>query len=143
MKALFDTSVLVAAVVTELRSHEAALDCFLRYTAGTHEGFCTTHTLAECYGMLTALPLRRRIQPAEARRLITETLRKRLQPIALPESLYLQAIERVSRLGLVSGVIYDALHLEGAEATGCKRLYTYNLQHFRRLEPQGIQISAP
>jgi len=143
VKVLFDTSVLVAAVVAELKSHEAALDCFIRYSAGNHEGYCTTHTLAECYATLTALPLRRRVQPAEARRLVIETIRKRLKIIALPETAYFHAVERVSELGLVSGVTYDALHLEAAESRGCRRLYTHNLRHFERLNPDGVQITAP
>ncbi len=46
-------------------------------------------------------------------------------------------------LGLVSGVIYDALHLACGERSGCDRLFTYNLSHFRRLEAKGIAISAP
>ena len=48
----------------------------------------------------------------------------------------------ISSIGLVSGVIYDALHLACAESSECKRLYTYNLVHFNRLGPQNVQISA-
>ena len=70
MRVLFDTSVLVPAVVDQFANHEAALEGLLRYTAGRHAGYCSTHALAECYATLTALPLPRRVLPAEARQLV-------------------------------------------------------------------------
>jgi predicted nucleic acid-binding protein len=66
MKVLFDTSVLVAAVVADLKNDETALECLLSYSQEPHQGFSTTHALAECYATLTAFPLKRRIQPSEA-----------------------------------------------------------------------------
>lgn len=143
MKALFDTSVLVAAVVTELGQHEPSFACFQCYTTGRHEGHCSTHALAECYATLTALPLKRRIQPAEARRLIDETFRSRLIVLELPVRAYADSIHRASSLGLASGVIYDALHLFCAEKGGCKRLYTLNTGDFQRLKPVGVQLATP
>ena len=143
MKVLFDTSVLVAALVTELKNHEAALDCLIQYTTSPNEGVCTNHTLAECYATLSVLPLKRRIQPIEAATLITQSLSNRLSLIETGSNLYLEAIERVSRLGMVSGIVYDALHLMTAESVGCERLYTYNLRHFQALNPTEISISAP
>ena len=143
MKICFDTSVLVAAAVAGLKNHEPSLDCFLQYTSEPHQGCCSSHTLAECYATLTALPLKRRIQPSEAHRLIKETFLPRLTILEIRKAEYIHAIERVSHLGLVSGVIYDALHLSCAENQECERFYTYNLGDFRRLNAQGIQITAP
>ena len=96
MKVLFDTSVLVAATVAQLRNHEAAFDCFARYTSGNHQGYCSTHALAESYATLTALPLNRRIQPLEAQRLIDETLVPRLRIVELSGPAYRDAIRRVT-----------------------------------------------
>ena len=70
MKVLFDTSVLVAAVVDQLPNHVAAHGCFLQYTGEGHTGYCSTHTLAECYATLTALPLPRRVTAADALMLV-------------------------------------------------------------------------
>jgi len=143
MKVLFDTSVLVAALVTDLKNHEVSQDCLLQYTTSPNEGFCTSHALAECYATLTVLPLKRRIQPTEAATLISESLLSQLNVLEIQSNLYPEAIQRVSRLGLVSGIVYDAIHLITAESTGCERLYTYNLRHFHTLNPQQIEISAP
>jgi predicted nucleic acid-binding protein len=143
MKVLFDTSVLVAALVTDLKNHEASQGCLLQYTTYPHEGYCTAHALAECYATLTVLPLKRRIQTTEAAMLISESLAKRLSVIETKSNLYSEAIQRVSRLGLISGIVYDALHLISAESSGCDRLYTYNLRHFHALCPIDISISAP
>jgi len=143
MKVLFDTTILAAAVVTELGQHEPAFACFMRHTSGKNQGFCSTHALAECYATLTALPLKRRIQPAEAQRLIDETFRSRLTILDLPGRVYEESIRRASSLGLVRGVVYDALHLVGAERNGCERLYTHNVSRFQRLNPVRVQIATP
>ena len=143
MKVCFDTSVLVAAVVDQLTNHESALDCFSRYSGRSHDGFCSTHALAECFATLTALPLPRRIQPVEASQLIQENFVNRLTVIEISRKRYLTSMERVSKLGLASGIIYDALHLECAEKTNCSRLYTYNLREFHKLQPEKVSITAP
>ena len=143
MTVLFDTSVLVAAVVDQLANHAAAHDCFRRYSSGRHRGWCSAHALAECYATLTALPLPRRVTAAEARRLIEMNFAKRLRVIGLDEGDYLEAIRLTSERGLLSGQIYDALHVAAARKGGCARIYSYNLGHFRRLCPDEIELSAP
>ena len=74
MRTLFNTSVLVSALVDQLVNHEAALDALVRYAHGEHEGYCSAHTLAECYATLTALPLQTRIVPGEAVMLVEEDI---------------------------------------------------------------------
>ena len=143
MKVCFDSSVLVVAVVDQLANHESACACFVQYSQGKHRGCCSTHALAECYATLTALPLPRKIQPAEARILIEENFIKRLEILKLTQADYTTALARSSQLGLVSGVVYDALHLVAAERARCQRIYTYNLTHFHRLQPVGITVTAP
>ncbi len=143
MRVLFDTSVLVPAVVDQLANHEAALNALVSYTAGDHAGYCSTHALAECYATLTALPLPRRVQPVEARRLVEESLLARLTVVPLIEADYLDAIRRVSHDGLSSGVVYDALHVRCAERIPVDRILTCNLPDFERLRPAGIVVMGP
>jgi predicted nucleic acid-binding protein len=142
VKIYFDTSVLVAAFVEQLPHHEAALAC-LASACRDHEAVTSTHTLAETYATLTALPLPRRIQPGEARLIVTESVQKKLTILPLAARLYERALARVADRGLASGVIYDALHLQCAEGAGCRRLHTYNLRDFQRLDPQNIALLAP
>jgi predicted nucleic acid-binding protein len=142
VKIYFDTSVLVAALVEQLPHHEAALAC-LAAACRDHDAVTATHTLAETYATLTALPLPRRIQPGEARLIVTESVQKKLTILPLAARLYERALARVADRGLASGVIYDALHLQCAEGAGCRRLHTYNLGDFQRLDPQNIALLAP
>ena len=142
MKVYFDTSVLIAALVEQLPHHEAALACLASACRG-QEAITSTHTLAEAYAMLTALPLPRRIQPAEARLIVTESVLKKLTVLPLSARVYERAMARVADRGLASGVIYDALHLQCAEGASCRRLYTCNLGDFQRLQPQGVTLLAP
>ena len=143
MRVLFDTSVLVPAVVDQLANHEASFEALLSYTDGEHAGYCSTHALAECYATLTALPLRRRIQPAEARRLVEESISGRLATVPLTNDDYADAIRRVSQGGFASGVVYDALHVCCAERIPVDRILTANLADFERLRPAGIVVAAP
>lgn len=146
MKVLFDTSALVTAVVDQLPNHEAALACYKRLTRpgrGRRSAFCSTHALAECYATLTALPLGRRIQPAEAARLIEENFASHLDVVSLTTADYRAVVARVSFLGLQSGSIYDALHVRCAEKEKCGRIITYNVADFERLKPSGIDVVTP
>lgn len=142
MKVYFDTSVLIAALVEQLPHHEAALAC-LASACRNQDAVTSTHTLAETYATLTALPLPRRIQPAEARLIVTESVQKKLAILPLSARIYERAMARVADRGMASGVIYDALHLQCAEGANCRRLHTYNLGDFQRLHPENITLLAP
>jgi predicted nucleic acid-binding protein len=143
LNVFFDTSVLVAAAVDQLAQHERAFS----YLAGALEQgqacACSTHVLAECYATLTALPLTRRVHAEEARLLIETNFVERLTVVELGLADYRRALRRVARLGLRSGVVYDALHLGCAEQGGYERLVTFNAKDFERLEPTGLKIVVP
>lgn len=145
MKVLFDTSVLVTAVVSQLPHHASALACYRRHrrVGRTRTGVCTSHALAECYATLTALPLAPRIAPADAVRLVTGNFVEHLQVVELETRDYTAALDRVASLGLASGVVYDALHLVCAEREGCDRLYTYNVLDFTRLASKSTKVLPP
>lgn len=143
MKVSFDTSVLVAALVKELPDHRRALDCIKRHIEDGSECCCSTHSLAECYSALTSLPLPQKILPSEAAQIIEVNLMKRLRILTISPSAYLRAIRNVADLGFKSGMVYDALHIACAEAGGCERIYTFNLKHFQRLNPKGVEILPP
>lgn len=146
MKAFFDTSALVTAIVDQLPNHVAALACYRRLAhprRGGTKAVCSTHALAECYATLTALPLPRRIQPAEAIRLIEENFLVHLAVVPLSAADYKAVLSRVTTLGIRSGAIYDALHVRCAERAGCDRIITYNVTDFERLAPPGIEVTTP
>ncbi len=143
MRILFDTSVLVPALVDQLGNHHAAFDAFHRHTDGEHRGYCSTHALAECYATLTALPLPKRVLPEEARSLVEESLRGRLSAVEIVLDDYLEVLREVARLGLTSGAIYDALHVRCARKAAVDRILTYDVTHFQRFDLAGIDVMAP
>lgn len=143
MRTLFDTSVLVAALVDQLGTHEAAFGAFVRYTSEGNVGYCSTHTLAEAYATLTALPVAKRISPDEARVLIEETLIGRLTPIPLATNDYHSVLRQVAALGLSSGAIYDALHAHCALKEGVDQILTYNLSDFTRFPLADVTVAPP
>lgn len=143
MRTLFDTSVVVAALVDQLGAHEAAFREFRRCSHGENTGCCSTHALAEIYATLTALPLARRISPGEARRLIEETVLGRLAVIPLGSADYRAVLRQVGNQGLGSGAIYDALHAHCARKERVDQILTYNLSDFDRFDLEGILVAAP
>lgn len=124
-------------MVDTLPNHSAALAYFQACSEHRSEAFCSTHTLAECYATLTALPLPVRIQTGKASFIIQESFLKRLSIVELTAQDYREAMRRVTERGLVSGAIYDALHLQAALKAGCRSLATYNLSHFQQLVADG------
>jgi predicted nucleic acid-binding protein len=140
---LFDTSALVPVVTEQLVNH---IQAHARFVAELKSGaslYAGTHTLAECYATLTALPLPQRISALEAARLIETNFSRKLRIVELTAQDYQDAIDLCVNRGRISGQIYDALHLIAAEKAGCDRLITYNLKHFQPLASASLHITAP
>jgi predicted nucleic acid-binding protein len=134
----FDTSVLVPVVTEQLSNHTSTHQRFVHEIRQNHELCCSTHTLAECYATLTALPLPRRISGPEAARLIETNFIRHMRIIDLKKGDYLSAIHLCADLARTSGQIYDALHLVAALKGKCRRVYTFNLSHFNALAQNRI-----
>ncbi len=143
MKACFDTSTLVAALLQQHPHHAIAFPRLQAVKAGTVQGHLTTHGLAELFATLTALPLKPSLLPADVQRIIQQSILAYFTLIPLNADHYREAIELTVKLNLASGAIYDALHLLGARSTGCVTLYTLNLRHFRSLAPGDSIIASP
>ena len=112
-------------------------------SSGENACCCSTHALAEVYATLTALPLKRRISPDEARRLVEDTVLDRLEVIPLSSADYRTVLRQVADRGLGSGAIYDALHAHCVRKEGVDQILTYNLSDFERFDLDGILVAAP
>ena len=143
MNVFFDTSVLVPALVDQLSNHPACFAVFQTYTSGENSGYCSTHGLAECYSVLTSLPLPRKVSTVAARILIEESIMKNVTVVHLTQEDYSLSITTASNNGLAGGIIYDLLHAAAARKSGCTWLYTYNLTHFTRLGFEEFEIRMP
>jgi predicted nucleic acid-binding protein len=144
VKVLFDTSVLVAAIVKAHPRHPEAAAWLRRAKSGEIEFLAATHSLAELYSVLSAFPAKPRISPTDAWRLIQENVTASANLIALSFDDYLATLQQASESGLSGGVIYDALIVCAARKAGADRLLTLNQRDFRRVWPEGDAIlTAP
>jgi predicted nucleic acid-binding protein len=140
VKALLDTSVLLAALIEEHQRHDRAFPKLLAARNREYECFVSQHSLAELYCNLTRLPYEPRITPAGARDAIRRDITTLAQIVALLPADYDAVIERMAALGLTGATIYDALIARAAEKAGVDRLYTLNPADFRRVWPEGDKV---
>ena len=140
MKTLFDTSIIIAALVEFHPKHEIAFPWLKQAKTKTFELVLASHTLAELYAVLSTLPIKPRISPAVAWRLIQENIEAVSKIISLTSSEYSAVIKRLSASGLKGGIVYDALIAKVAQKAGVKRLLTFNSDHFKRVWPEGENV---
>ena len=98
MKILFDTSVLVAAIVRSHPMHSRALPWLqqVKEEKAIDEFFVAAHTLAELYAVLTTLPVQPKISSLTARRLIHENIETSAKIISLSTSDYRDIVKKMS-----------------------------------------------
>jgi len=140
MKILFDTSVLIAAMVEVHPSHDPAFDWLRKAKAEEIEGFVCSHTLAETYAVLTKLPISPKISPNMAQRLIRDNLLSCTRVITLTSKDYTLVIDRLAGFGESGGVIYDALIVQAAKKAKADLLLTLNIKDFKRVWPERPNI---
>ena len=141
MKQFFDTSVLIAAFWRGHPDHEASLR--LVAAANKKKSACALHTLAEVYAAMTALPVKQLIPPEQAL-LFVQEVRDRCTIVTLDEDEYYGTIAQAAERGSSSGRIYDALILRCAAKVKAEVVFTWNLKHFRTIDPrQADRIRTP
>ncbi|MFO5441277.1 MAG: type II toxin-antitoxin system VapC family toxin [Dolichospermum sp.] len=132
VKILFDTSVLVAAILVKHPHHFPCWSWLEKVKTSEIEGFIITQTLAELFSVISSFPSQPRFSPQITQRLIQENL-KEFQIISLTEDDYYQAIENMVNLGFTGGAIYDSLIAYSALKIEANKILTLNEKHFLRL----------
>jgi predicted nucleic acid-binding protein len=140
VRVLFDTSVLVAAMVEAHPRHSGAAPWLKRAKSGEIEFLTANHSLAELYSILSTLPARPRISPADAWQLVQENVVASAHLIALSPADYSTTLQQAAEMGLSGGVIYDALIARAAQKAGADRLLTLNAADFRRVWPNSDSV---
>ena len=143
MKLYFDTSVLVAALLEQHPEHASAYRRMHSVKVKESEGLITTHGLAELYATLSALPLKPKLLPADANRIIQHSIIPLFTLLPLTNAHYLHSLQLTVESNLPSGAIYDALHFVAARLSNCDALLTFNLRHFQTLAPNDPMITQP
>jgi predicted nucleic acid-binding protein len=131
MKALFDTSVLVAAILTGHEQHQSCVAILKQAQKLEVTGLVCTHSLAELYAVLTRIP-QMKVPPTLAQSLLNNNLRS-FEVIALLPEDYFSAIELMVQNQLPGGGIFDALIAQASLKTQADVLFTLNPKHFTRL----------
>jgi len=140
MKILFDTSVIIAALVESHPMHQRAFPWLKQSKKNEFELIIACHTIAELYAVLSALPTKPRISPAVAWRLVHENIEAIGKIVSLTAAEYSSVIKKISERGLVGGITYDALIAKVAEKSKVEQLLTLNSDHFKRVWPEGEKI---
>jgi len=140
MKIVFDTSIIVSGIVESHPMHTKCLPWLQRAKAGEVECIVVSHTLAETYAVLTTLPVKPRISPLVAQRLIDNNLQTIARIVPLTIADYWNTIQRMTAMGLSGGTIYDALIATVARRLSADKLLTLNIDDFRRVWPEGNQV---
>ena len=140
MLVVFDTSVLVAALVEQHPLHERAFPWVRRMKEQELEARVTTHTLAELYAVLTRLPVRPRMAPGMARRLVRESVEQVARVEAITPTDYQRVLDDMAELDLSGGVIYDAIVARVARRLAADALLTFNRKDFLRVWPGSDEV---
>lgn len=140
MKILIDTSVIIAALVESHPMHQRAFPWLKKAKEHHFELIIASHTIAELYAVLSTLPIKPRISPAAAWRLVHENIEAIGKIVSLTAGQYSSVIKKISERGLVGGITYDALIAKVAEKSKVEQLLTLNSDHFKRVWPDGEKI---
>ncbi len=140
MKTLFDTSVIVAGLVEAHPMHGRTFHWIKQAKDKKLELVVAAHTIAESYAVLSSLPIKPRISPLVARKLLRENIESFGKIISLTPVEYLDTITRLSEIGLAGGITYDALIARVALKSRVERLVTLNVEDFRRVWPKGEDV---
>lgn len=130
MKYLFDTSVLLAAMVAGHKHHDRAKTWLSKAHQGKFSLYVCNHTLAELYSVLTKLPISPRISPATAVMLIEHNIIKRAKLVNLTSKDYHQVIKNLAAEDFKGGITYDNLIYHAAVKSGVTKLLTFNTKDF-------------
>lgn len=144
MKILFDTSVLVAAIVTSHPAHASAEKALQRIKTGQDDGLVAQHSLAETYSILTRLPIQPKVSADAALRAIQQDVLAVFEIVALTPADYAAVIEQLANRRMTGGIIYDALIMQAAIKAEAEQVLSLNRDDFVRIAPQWAdRIVAP
>ena len=136
MRVLFDTSVLVAAMIESHPLHDRAYPWLDRARKGALTYLVAAHSLAELYAVLSTYPTRPRLTAGAAARLVHDNVQIPARVVTLSARDYGAVIQDLAQASLPGGVVYDALIARAARKAKADRLLTLNPRDFHRVWPE-------
>lgn len=132
MKVLFDSSILIAAIIASHSKHRKSFSWLSRARQNEFNMVVAAHSLLEIYSVLTGAPLRPKISPRTALKLIDVNIRNIAHVQSISSQEYIQLLENIEALNLTGGSVYDALIFFCAKKAGVDQLVTLNAKDFDR-----------
>jgi len=139
MKALFDTNILVSAMIEAHPNHTISLPWIQRVRNKSISGYISTHSIAELYAVITRLPLPKPLSTQQVHDIIINNLES-FHTVDLESADYLQVLTDVTHLNITGGGIYDAIIAQTAIKANVDILLTFNSKHFIRLGKHIAQL---
>lgn len=138
----FDTSVLLAALISQHPDHERAFRWMAGARAKRFNLIVGQHTLMELQVMLTSMATRPKITPGVAERLIRSNIESG-QVVTLTPAAHWSALEKSSRAGARGTAVYEHLNVQAALGAGAQNLLTLNPKLYAKATdaPRGFVIS--
>lgn len=133
MKILFDSSILIAAIIEPHPKHAQALSWLIRAKDNEFDLIVSAHSLLEVYSVLTKAPFQPNITPETAKRLIDVNIKKNATIQCLDESDYFNLLDTISSQNLKGGIVYDALIYACAKKSKVQKIVTYNIKDFSQI----------
>lgn len=135
---------IVAGLLERHSHHLPSAKVLRRIIEKKEEAYLTAHSLAECYSVLSGYPIKPQITPQAAVDLIETNIKSHFHLVELTAADYEAVFERLIRLKLRGGIIYDALIFQAALKKKVQKIITWNTSDFERLLlGESITISHP
>jgi predicted nucleic acid-binding protein len=135
LKALIDTSVLVAGMLANHPHYNRALPILSSVLGGKIAAVVSAHSIAETYSVLTRMPPPLRISPTRARIAPEANVFSSMTVHALTAGDYRNLIEHLEFHKLTGGITFDAVIAWVAIQTQVDQIITLNVRDFRRIAP--------
>ena len=134
MKILFDSSVLIAAIIEPHPKHKQALSWLIRAKDKEFDLIVSAHSLLEIYSVLTKAPFQPNITPETAKKLIDVNIKKNATIQFLDASDYFKLLDTISSQNLKGGIVYDALIYACAKKFKVQKIVTSNVKDFVQIK---------
>ncbi len=131
----FDSSVIVAALLSWHENHDRAARAVERALQSKGGIIIPAHALFETYAVMTRLPAPHRLAPADAVALLDDNF-KSTRLATLSARSVGSVLRRLGAANFGGGITYDAIILEAAVEAGASELLTLNERDYDRLEPR-------
>jgi predicted nucleic acid-binding protein len=144
MKYYFDTNIWIAALYAGHPRHDACKKIIENSHKAEVEIFTSGHCLAETYSVLTKLPALKGVSPKLIIESIEKSIVQKCSIIDLTSLEYIEVLKNAAEKGLISGAIFDGLHVKAALKAKVNQIFTYNLRDFERFDiPKEVILGEP